>query len=362
MTSARQVAGSGLTARIRSEDRDVDVALTLATGETLAVMGPNGAGKSTLLTSLAGLLRPDEASIRLDETVLAGDGTWLPAHRRGVALLAQDALLFPHLDAVENVAFGPRSTGVPRRAARAVAERWLRDVGVEHLARRRPAELSGGQAQRVALARALATEPRLLLLDEPMAALDVGVAPGIRRLLREVLAHRTTVLVTHDVLDALALADRVVVIEAGRVVEDGPTREVLTRPRSAFGARIAGLDLVPGVMRGGRLVTTDGLAIEGAPSEPLVDGTPCVAVVSPADVAVHLEAPGGSPRNVLPATVTHLEPLGEHVRVSTDLTDARITLASAADLDLSPGTRVHLVVKATAVALHPVRTDVRRAP
>ncbi|GAA2083186.1 ATP-binding cassette domain-containing protein [Aeromicrobium halocynthiae] len=355
MTSATHPVGSGLTARIRSEERDVDLALTLATGETVAVLGPNGAGKSTLVTALAGLLRPDEASIRLDGTVLAGDGTWLPAHRRGVALLAQDALLFPHLDARENVAFGPRSAGVPRRAAREAAERWLHDLGVADLADRRPSELSGGQAQRVALARALATEPRLLLLDEPMAALDVSVAPEIRRLLRRVLADRTTILVTHDVLDALALADRVVVVEDGRVVEDGPTREVLTRPRSAFGARIAGLDLIAGSMRDGRLVTPDGLAIDGTPSEPLPDGTPTVAVVSPADVAVHLDAPGGSPRNTMSATITHLEPFGDHVLVRTDVADARITLASAAELDLSPGTRVHLVVKATAVALHPAR-------
>lgn len=350
---ADHVIGAHLQAHVRLDARDVDVRIDLAAGRTLAVMGPNGAGKSTLLTALAGLLRPDTASVRLGDTVLADERTWLPAHRRGVALMAQDPLLFPHLDARENVAFGPRSAGVGRRVARGVADRWLRDLGVGDLADRRPTDLSGGQAQRVALARALATEPRLLLLDEPMAALDVSVAPQIRRLLREVLADRTTVLVTHDVLDALTLADRVVVIEAGRVVEDGPTRDVLTRPRSAFGARIAGLDLVPGVMRGGRLVATDGLTIEGAPSEPLADGAPAVAVISPADVAVHLEAPGGSPRNVLPATVTHLETLGEHVRVSTDVADARITLASAADLDLSPGTRVHLVVKATAVALHP---------
>ena len=352
---------TGLTARIRSEERDVDVQIDVDPGRTLAIMGPNGAGKSTVLSAVAGLLRPDDAEIRIGGTLLADDDTWLAAHRRGIALLAQDPLLFPHLDALENVAFGPRSAGVPRRAARQAADRWLRDVGVEHLARRRPAELSGGQAQRVALARALATEPRLLLLDEPMAALDVSVAPEIRRLLRDVLAERTTVLVTHDVLDALALADRVVVIEAGRVVEDGPTRDVLTRPHSVFGARIAGLDLIPGVMRDDRLVTTAGLAIAGTPSEPLPDGSAAVAVISPADLAVHLQAPGGSPRNVLPATITHLEPLGDHVQVRTDVADARITLAAAADLDLSPGTRVHLVVKATAVALHPARSNAPRA-
>ena len=353
--------GSGLTARLRSDERDVDLSVAVAAGETLAVMGPNGAGKSTLLAVLAGLLRPDAAQVVLDGTTLADDGTWVPPHRRGVALLSQEPLLFPHLDARENVAFGPRSAGTPRTRARSEAERWLGAVGVEHLARRRPSELSGGQAQRVALARALATEPRLLLLDEPLAALDVSVAPQVRGVLRDVLAERTTVLVTHDVLDALALADRVLVVEAGRVAEDGPTRDMLTRPRSAFGARVAGLDLISGTFRRGRLVTVDGLTISGEPSEPMSDETPVVAVISPADVAVHLEQPGGSPRNVLPATVTHLEPLGAHVRVRTDLIDARITLAAAADLDLAPGSRVHLVVKATAVALHPARTTPSRA-
>jgi molybdate transport system ATP-binding protein len=217
----------------------LDVRFTLAEGETLAVLGPNGAGKSTLLDVLSGLVRPDSGHVSLAGTTLVSQGedardSWVPPHARGVALLAQEALLFPHLTVRDNVAFGPRTAGADRVAARLVAERWLERVDATGLADRRPRRLSGGQAQRVAVARALATEPRLLLLDEPFGALDVGVAPAMRRLLAEVLAERTVVIVTHDPLDALALADHVIVLGEGRVVEQGPTREVLLNPRTEF--------------------------------------------------------------------------------------------------------------------------------
>ncbi|WP_146068761.1 ATP-binding cassette domain-containing protein, partial [Arthrobacter sp. 9E06] len=164
----------------------------------------------------------------------------------GTALLAQEPLLFPHLTAADNVAFGPRSAGTPRRQAMEQAVRWLDDVEAGDLARRRPAELSGGQAQRVAVARALAADPGLLLLDEPMAALDIHSAPLLRRLLKRVLADRPAIIITHDVLDALMLADRVVILENGRIAEEGPTREVLQKPRSAFAAGLAGLNFVVG--------------------------------------------------------------------------------------------------------------------
>ncbi|MGJ9413007.1 sulfate/molybdate ABC transporter ATP-binding protein [Aeromicrobium sp. CF4.19] len=346
---------AGLEVHVRSLERDVDLTVRVPAGETLAVMGPNGAGKSTLLSAVAGTLRPDETTVRLDGRLLAdtSSGTWVPPHRRGVALLAQDPLLFPHLDARDNVAFGPRSTGASRAASRSAAEHWLTAAGVPELAHRKPAALSGGQAQRVAVARALATEPRLLLLDEPMAALDVTVAPTLRRLLREVLVERTTVLVTHDVLDALALADRVVVVQDGRVAEAGPTHEVLSRPRSTFGAQVAGLDLVRGVVRDGRVQTEAGHVLSGVVQEPLAEGAEAVAVFSPSAVAVHLDPPGGSPRNVLSAIVTHVEAQGDRVRVRTDVIDADVTLAAAAELDLGPGRHVHLVVKATEVAVHP---------
>jgi ABC-type sulfate/molybdate transport systems ATPase subunit len=228
-----------LDVRAVVEQGRLDVRFSLDDGETLAVLGPNGAGKSTLLDVLSGLVRPDVGHVRLGGVTLVatGDGerdVWVAPHARGVALLAQEALLFPHLSVRDNVAFGPRSAGRPRAEARAIADDWLGRVDATGLADTRPSRLSGGQAQRVAVARALATEPRLLLLDEPFGALDAGVAPAMRRLLSDVLADRTVVIVTHDPLDALALADRVIVLDEGRIVEQGRTREVLLNPRTEF--------------------------------------------------------------------------------------------------------------------------------
>jgi molybdate transport system ATP-binding protein len=329
-------------------DRDVEVALEVADGETVAVLGPNGAGKSTVLSVIAGLLRPDRGHVRLDGRELTGGRTFVPPHDRRVALLAQDPLLFPHLSVLENVAFGPRSRGTGRGPAREAAYRWLAEVGADDLADRKPGQVSGGQGQRVALARALAAEPRLLLLDEPMAALDVGVLPALRQTLKRVLAGRTTVLVTHDVLDALLLADRVLVMEGGRIVEAGPTADVLERPRSAFAARIAGLNMVSGSWHDGAVGGVRGIATDPVPA----DGAPAVAVFRPSAVSVFREAPGGSPRNSLPVTVTELEPRGDQVRVRAGHLAADVTVQSAAELDLAPGTPAVFAVKASEVAVY----------
>lgn len=225
---------SALHLRAVIPQRGIDVTLNVAAGETVALTGPNGAGKSSLLGVIAGLLRPDDGEVRLGDRVL--DAT--PPHARGVALLAQDALLFPHMSVLANVAFAPRARGVRRHQANELALRHLTEVGAETLAGRRPAEISGGQAQRVAVARALAADPELLLLDEPMASLDVDVRPALRQTLRTALADRTAVIVTHDAADARALADRVVVIEHGHIVEDGPTEQVLDDPQSGFAVRL----------------------------------------------------------------------------------------------------------------------------
>lgn len=217
-----------LTASVPSRSLEVEIAL--ADGERVALLGPNGAGKSTTLDVIAGFL-PASGSLLLDE--VAFDGA--PAHRRPIGLLAQQPLLFPHLDVLGNVAFPlEHRRGLGRREARRTALTQLADFGVEHLAGRRPAQLSGGQAQRVALARALAAEPRLLLLDEPLAALDVTAVPEMRRALRAAMDGRMGVVVTHDPLDALLLADRAIVLEHGRIVEDRPVVDVLTAPRSDF--------------------------------------------------------------------------------------------------------------------------------
>jgi molybdate transport system ATP-binding protein len=233
----RPAGGLAFEAVVRS--RGLDVAFEVAAGETVALLGSNGAGKSTVVQVLAGLLRPDRGRAILGERVLfdlggPGPAVWLPPHTRGTALLAQEPLLFPHLSVRDNVAFGPRSTGSSRAAARLLADEWLAAAAVSELGDRRPAALSGGQAQRVAVARALAARPGLLLLDEPMTALDVAAVPAQRRLLHAVLTDRTVILITHDPLDALALADRVVVLQNGRVAEQGPTRSVFARPQTEF--------------------------------------------------------------------------------------------------------------------------------
>ncbi|AHH93938.1 ATP-binding cassette domain-containing protein [Kutzneria viridogrisea] len=346
----------------------LELALDVRPGEVLAVLGGNGAGKSTLLSVLAGLLRPDRGRIELSGRVLndTAKRVHLAPHRRGVGLLAQDPLLFPHMTVLANVAFGPTSRGTARRAALDAARHWLSEVDAAEFADRRPGQLSGGQAQRVAVARALAAEPELLLLDEPFAALDVDAAPALRAMLRRVLrgSRRTTLLVTHDPLDALVLADRVIVLAEGRLVEQGATRQVLGTPRTRFTARIAGLDLVAGTADPAGLRAPDGTLVTGLSQDPIPAGEPAVAVFAPASVAVHATRPHGSPRNVWPAVVAGLEPHGDVIRLRAvaapggppwvDGLAADLTPASVADLALEPGGSVWLAVKATEVALHPV--------
>lgn len=338
------------TARVRA--RNFEVSFSLATGETVAVMGPNGAGKSTLLGVLAGLVKPDDGGATLGGKVLFGGGRWVPPHTRGVALLAQDALLFPHLSVLENVAFGPRSAGTPKQAARDSARRWLREVEAIDLADRRPASLSGGQAQRVAIARALATEPDLLLLDEPLAALDISVAPMLRRTLRRVLDGPSAVIVTHDMVDALLLADRVVIVDGGHIVEEGPTRVVLEQPRSSFAAGLAGLNLVTGRTVEGGLASPEGIQLSALAEPSLPVGEEGAAIFSPRAVAVHQQRPAGSPRNVLPVTITDLEQHGPRTTVRAGHLSAEITTAAAADLDLHPGMAVYFSVKSTEISLY----------
>ncbi|HTK62712.1 MAG TPA: ATP-binding cassette domain-containing protein [Pseudonocardia sp.] len=370
--TGRAVAGK-LTAdvTVRRPAFTLDVSLEIEAGEVVAVLGPNGAGKSTLLGALAGLLRPDAGRIELEGRLLTDTdaGVAVPAHRRRVGLLAQQALLFPHLSVAANVAFGPRCAGAGRAAAAETARHWLEAVDAGELAGRRPAQLSGGQAQRVALARALAGDPRLLLLDEPLSALDVDVAPAMRSLLRRVLRGdgpgpaRTVVLVTHHLLDAVVLADRVVVLSDGRVVEDGPARDVLTRPRSPFAARIAGLNLVTGTVCAGGLRTPDGTVVSGMSESAAEEGAPAVAVFPPSAVSVFRGRPEGSPRNVFAVTLASMEQHAEVVRMRAaappggaawlDTLAADVTPAAVADLAAEPGAPLWFAVKANEVGIHP---------
>jgi molybdate transport system ATP-binding protein len=374
--------------------RDVDVAVTVASGETLALLGPNGAGKSSVLAIVAGLLVPDAGRARLGERELFAVGQpgseriWLPPHDRRVALLAQEPLLFPHLTVLDNVAFGPRAQGRSRGDSRAIATRWLGEVDAEQWAQRKPSQLSGGQAQRVAVARALATEPDLLLLDEPLAALDVDVATAMRQMLRRVLAQRTAIVVTHDALDTALLASQVAVMDRGVIVEQGETAAVMRRPRSPFAAGLFGLNLIEGVATGPASLRSDaGLVVVGEAEPELVPGESALAVFRPHAVAVHRRHPAGSPRNVFSGVVTALEPIAHHVRVRVGdvrvrvgdvrvrvgevrgrvgdvrgrVGDVRgrvgelsadITPAAVAELDLAVGVTVHLAVKATEVSLY----------
>lgn len=363
----------------RVTDRGVDLQLALPAGRRVAIVGPNGAGKSTALSLLAGHLRPGAGEVRLDGRVVSSPRTHLPAHRRRVVTLEQRTGLFPHLSALSNVAYGPRAHGVRRRDALARARTELEAVGCADLAERRPHQLSGGQAQRVALARALAVDPALILLDEPLSALDVEVAPAIRRLLADRLMDRAVALVTHDPLDLWALADDVVVVLDGRVVQTGTVEQVLARPTSDFAARLAGVSLVEGeIVDDDEVRTPAGDAITGV-RPVLVDGWRsggrAIATVDPRSVAIHaVPAPAGddravseawtagdpvsSPRNAWAARVVALAPAGALTRVTAELrdgqrVDAEVTSRSAAELSLAPGSAVMLVVKAAQVALYP---------
>lgn len=351
---------SRLTLQAQVADRGLDLALDVADGSVVAVLGPNGAGKSTLLGVISGLVHPDDGTVTLGDRTLTDTARRLavPPYRRSVAMLAQQPLLFPHLSVLDNVGFAPRSAGLSTRESRRRGLHWLGEVDATEFASRKPHELSGGQAQRVAIARALAAEPDLLLLDEPMAALDVTTAPTVRSLLRRVLrdAGRTALVVTHDPLDVIALADRAVVVDDGHIVEDGTVHDVLTRPRSAFAARIAGTNLVPGTVDGdvgnGCLDTAVGV-VHGLVDDDCAPGAAAVAVFPPSAVAVHTESSHGSPRNHIRVTVAELEARGATVVVRADNgISAEITTAAAAELGIEPGVSVWFVVKATEVRIH----------
>ena len=341
---------------VRLGDFLLDVSLRVAAGEVVALLGPNGAGKTTTLRALAGLQPLDAGRIALGDTVLddPAAGVFMPADRRPVGVVFQDYLLFPHMSVVDNVAFGLRCRGVRRAQARRAATEWLDRMGLAAQARLRPRDLSGGQAQRVALARALAVQPRLLLLDEPLAALDartrVETRAHLRRRLRD---HRgATLLVTHDPLDAMVLADRIVVVEDGRVVQEGDAAEITRRPRTDYVARLAGLNLYRGTGDGSTVALPGGVAF--AVAEP-VSG-PAFVAFPPTAVALFRVRPDGSPRNTWPARVDGIERHGSHIRVHLDgplAVAADVTPAAAADLGLAPGTEVWVAVKATETSAYP---------
>ncbi|OBF89463.1 molybdenum ABC transporter ATP-binding protein [Mycobacterium sp. 852002-51163_SCH5372311] len=371
---------SELQLRAVVAERRLDVSFSVSAGEVLAVLGPNGAGKSTALHVISGLIRPDAGLVRLGNRVLTDTeaGVQVSTHDRRVGLLLQKPLLFPHLSVAANVAFGPRSRegmfgmfGSGRaRANASKALDWLREVDAEQFADRKPRQLSGGQAQRVAIARALAAEPDVLLLDEPLTGLDVAAAAAIRAVLRTVVSRSgcAVVLVTHDLLDVFTLADRVLVLESGKIAEIGPVAEVLARPRSHFGARVAGVNLVNGTIGAdGSLHARSGVNLYGNPNPlpgsefgELAAGQNAIAVFPPTAVAVYQNKPHGSPRNTVEVTIAELDTRGSAVLVRGEEQPsgapglaAEITVDAAAELRLTLGERVWFSIKAHEVTLCP---------
>jgi molybdate transport system ATP-binding protein len=349
----------------RSEFR-LDLALSVDPGEIVAVLGPNGAGKTTLLRAIAGLKALSAGSITITGQPVdhVADRVFIAPERRRVGVVFQNYRLFPHLSVRDNVAFGLRSRGFARSVARTDADVWLRRLAIDELADRRPRQLSGGQAQRVALARALAGDPKLLLLDEPLAALDARTRDAIRAELAQHLSNFTgaTVLVTHDPLDAMTIADRIVVIENGTVTQQGTPAEVARRPATQYVARLVGLNLYHGRADAtGVAQLDDGGTFAGSvagPSAGSVPGTGRVLVaVRPSSITVHAARPEqASARNVWPATVDGLESVADRVRVhATGAPPALVdvTAGAVAELGLMPGAQVWLSAKATDVEIYP---------
>ena len=337
--------------RVHLGELHLDVDLSIEDGEVVALLGPNGAGKTTALRAIAGLHPLDHGRITLDDTVVddPAAGTFVPTAERSMGMVFQDHLLFPRQSALDNVAFGLRARGATRAAARATARAWLDRFDLAEHAGALPRTLSGGQAQRVALARALATEPRLLLLDEPLAALDAGTRLRVRTELRRHLATfaGARLLVTHDPLDAVVLADRLVILEAGRVTQTGSPALVTSRPASRYVAELVGINLLAGVAdgeRGVRLASGTVLTV----ADPL-PGQEVSVAIRPRAVALHRHQPDGSPRNTWRATVADLEADRDRVRVTLAgpvPVTAELTPAAVAELDLVHGTPVWATVKA----------------
>jgi len=337
---------------VRRPTFTLDARITAQPGEIVAVLGPNGAGKSTLLRALAGLQPLDDGHITLDGRVLHGTGhrSVAPPDRR-VALVPQDGSLFPHLSARENVAFGPRARGADRHTARQLAEHWLDRLDLTGLGDRRPAQLSGGQSARVALARALATDPRLVLLDEPLAALDVTTRSTVRAELRRHLSASAapSLLVTHDPLDATTIADRLVIVEAGRIVQQGAPADVAGHPATDYIAQLVGLNLWTGTTVGSAVLLHDGGTLQLAEPPVLGDG-PVQLTLRPSAITLTLGPPDGSARNTWPVTITALEVLGGRARATLEGPPdalADVTVEAIAALRLIVGLRLWASCKAT---------------
>lgn len=370
--AAPTTPGSKLELVAKLPERSIDNArLEVSPGQFLTLIGPNGCGKSTLCLMIAGLLRTQGylkiADKTLDEP--GWHGTFVSPGKRPVALLAQNPGIFTHMSVLDNVAFGPRCQGQGRRRARQRAWQELHAVGASHLAYRQGGELSGGQAARVALARALATSPRVLVLDEPMAALDVQARSQLRARIRERTRTRaiTVVMVSHDLVDIASLSDAVAVMDAGKLITQGPTTEILSTPSTEFVASLTGASLLNGTLAGDESTPQfklgKGLSLRLAQwpqanaDEPAWQvGAKAVALINSDAIALYPQQPKGSPRNVIPVSVSSLDGDGAVVSLSLRLADGqrlrtRLTAAAIAELGIEVGTSLFAVIKATAITL-----------
>ena len=335
---------------------DLDVAVAVADGEVVAIVGPNGSGKTSVLRALAGLVPLSGGRVVLGEEVLEDPARQIrvPPERRSVGYVFQDYLLFPHMSAVENVAFGLRARGTDKKTARQKASEALARVGLEDQAPKKPGAMSGGQQQRVAMARALVTDPKLLLLDEPLAALDVSTKSDVRRLLRATLrqSNAANILVTHDLLDAVALGDRMIVIENGGIVQAGTPATVTARPRSKYVADLTGVNLMRGTARGTVVDLDGGGQLICANS---VTG-PIFAVIAPAAVSVHRQEPDATAQNLWRGPVGDIDLMGDRVRVRVDGTPAitaEVPPSAVDELKLDEGGELWASVSPTAVTVYP---------
>lgn len=341
--------------RIEVDGFRLDVDLSVAPGELAVLLGPNGAGKTTSLRAIAGLRCVDEGRIEIDGCFVDDASRCIPPEQRPVAYVPRGGGLFPHMTALENVAFGPRRAGVRRSEAARRARALLSRFDCEDLSERKPGSLSAGQTTRVALARALAVEPKLLLLDEPFASLDVTARAAARRAMRGYLSafDGSQIVVTHDPLDALVTADRIIVMEDGRVTQSDAPEVIKKRPRSKFVAEFVGLNLFRGTSTDGVIMTEEGARVITANREP---SGAVIAVVHPRSVALHASQPEASPRNCWRATVTDVDDEKDRLRVHLDgeiAIVAEVTPGAVSQLDIRRGAQFFAVVKATDIAVEP---------